>query len=202
MNSVLVAKLSVQCGKDENMSKIGRKPIALGNVQVQVQGHTVSYKGSKSSGNYELPDFIDASVDGKLLKLNIQQKNRNNETSRFWGLHRALLANAIHGADVGFVKQIQIIGLGFKAAMAGNKVVFTIGYTHKIELPLPKEVSVEIDKTGQMLTFKSADRRLLGEVCDKVRSFRPPEPYKGTGIRYTAEVVVRKAGKTKAATAA
>jgi large subunit ribosomal protein L6 len=110
-----------------------------------------------------------------------------------------LLANEIHGADVGFVKQLQINGLGFKAALSGNKVVFTLGYTHKIELPLPKEVSLEIDKTGQLLTFKSFDRMVLGEVCDKVRSFRVPEPYKGTGIKYSDEVIVRKAGKTKAA---
>ena len=99
-----------------------------------------------------------------------------------------------------FTKQMQINGLGFKAALAGNKVVFTIGYTHKIDLMLPKEVTLEIDKTGQLLTFKSPDRRMLGEICDKVRSFRPPEPYKGTGIKYTTEVIVRKAGKTKATT--
>lgn len=199
MNLVLVVKLFVQCGKGEIMSKIGRKPISLGNVQVQVQGHTVNFKGGKMSGSHVLPDFIKASVDGKHLKLDIAPMDRNGDTNRFWGLHRALLANAIHGADVGFTKQLQIVGLGFKAALAGNKVVFTIGYTHKIELPLPKEVTLEIDKTGQILTFRSPDRRLLGEVCDKVRSFRPPEPYKGTGIKYSDEVIVRKAGKTKAA---
>lgn len=184
------------------MSKIGRKPILLGDVQVQVQGNTVSYKGKNVSGKYELPEFIHASVeDSKSLKLDIPQNMRNRDTNRFWGLHRALLANAIHGAEAGFTKQIQINGLGFKATMAGSKVVFTIGYTHKIELSLPKEVTLEIDKTGQLLTFKSADRKMLGEICDKVRSFRPPEPYKGTGIKYSTEVIARKAGKTKAATA-
>jgi large subunit ribosomal protein L6 len=181
------------------MSKIGRKPITLGNVQVQVHNHTVTYKGKNASGTHELPDFIGAHVDGNRLTLNIAENLRDRNTSRFWGLHRALLANEIHGADAGFVKQLQINGLGFKAVLAGNKVVFTLGYTHKIELPLPKEVSLEIDKTGQLLTFKSFDRMILGEVCDKVRSFRVPEPYKGTGIKYSDEVIVRKAGKTKAA---
>jgi large subunit ribosomal protein L6 len=195
---VSVAKLSVQFGKDEIMSKIGRKPIFLGDVHVEVKDHTVSYKGKKASGLHTLPDFISATISDKYLKLDIPEKFRDRDHNRFWGLNRALLANAIYGADSGFTKQIQINGLGFKAAMVGSKVVFTIGYTHKIELPLPKEVTLEIDKTGQSLKFTSADRELLGEICDKVRSFRPPEPYKGTGIKYFNEVIVRKAGKTKA----
>jgi large subunit ribosomal protein L6 len=181
------------------MSKIGRKPITLGNVQVQVHNHTVTYKGKNASGTHELPDFIEAHLDENKLSLNIAEDMRNRDTSRVWGLHRALLANEIHGADTGFVRQLQINGLGFKAALSGNKVIFTLGYTHKIELLLPKEVSLEIDKTGQLLTFKSFDKMVLGEVCDKVRSFRVPEPYKGTGIKYSNEVIVRKAGKTKAA---
>lgn len=201
MNLVLVVKLSVQFGEGTIMSKIGRKPIALGEVQVGVQDHTIMYKGKNASGTYELPDYMVASVVGKFLKLDIPQKNRNRESNKFWGLHRALLANAIHGADAGFTKQIQINGLGFKAAVVGSKIIFTIGYSHKIELPLPKEVTLVVDKTGQLLTFKSFDKWLLGEVCDKVRSLRPPEPYKGTGIKYMTEVIVRKAGKTKAATA-
>jgi large subunit ribosomal protein L6 len=184
------------------MSKIGRKPISLQDVQVEVKNQSVVYKGKKASGTHELPDFIKATVEDKSLILDVPEKLRNRDTSRFWGLHRALLANAILGAGTGFSKQLQIIGLGFKAAVSGNKVVFTIGYTHKIDLPLPKEVTLEIDKTGQLLTFKSADRRVLGEICDKVRSFRPPEPYKGTGIKYVTEVIARKAGKTKAATTA
>ena len=195
-----MAKLFVQYGKGENMSKIGRKPISLGDVQVQLQDRTVTYKGKKASGTHELPDFIMATVEDKSLKLDVPEKLRNRDTNRFWGLHRALLANAIQGAEAGFSKQMQINGLGFKAALSGSKVVFTIGYTHKIDLVLPKDVTLEIDKTGQLLTFKSPDRRMLGEICDKVRSFRPPEPYKGTGIKYVTEVIVRKAGKTKATT--
>ena len=182
------------------MSKIGRKPISLKDVQVTVKGHTVTYKGTKASGSHELPDFIKAIVEDNALRLEVPENLRDRDTNRFWGLHRALIANAIQGAGVGFTKQMQINGLGFKAALSGSKVVFTIGYTHKIDLMLPKDVTLEIDKTGQLLTFKSADRRMLGEVCDKVRSFRPPEPYKGTGIKYLTEVIVRKAGKTKATT--
>ena len=109
-----------------------------------------------------------------------------------------LLANAIHGVDKGFEKQLKIIGLGYKAVLSGKKIVLSLGFSHKIDVVLPEHVSLDIDKTGQLLTFKSHDKALLGAVCDKVRSFRPPEPYKGTGIRYVGENVARKAGKTKA----
>lgn len=179
------------------MSKIGRKPIDIGATQVEIQGQAVRYKGSKGSGVYELPDFIKVELDDKKLKLSILEEKLNRETNDAWGMHRALLANAIKGVAEGFEKQLKIIGLGYKAALAGNKIVLTLGYSHKIELPLPKDVFLEIDKTGQLLTFKSHDRALLGEICDKVRSLRAPEPYKGTGIRYVTEEVVRKAGKTK-----
>ncbi len=180
------------------MSKIGRKPIHLGAVHIKLDGQAVHYKGAKSSGIHELPSFIKPVLQDKDLILEIAAPLRTSENNRYWGLHRALLANAIRGADTGFTKQIQINGLGFKAVLSGNKVTFTIGYTHKIDVALPKEVTLEVDKTGQLLTFKSSDRRLLGEICDKVRSLRPPEPYKGTGIKYMNEVIVRKAGKTKA----
>jgi large subunit ribosomal protein L6 len=97
---------------------------------------------------------------------------------------------------------MKIVGLGFKGQLAGKKLTFTLGYTHKIDLDLPEGVSVEIDKTGQLLTFKSHDKFVLGNVCDKVRSFREPEPYKGTGVMRIDEVITRKAGKTKASAGA
>ena len=90
-----------------------------------------------------------------------------------------------------------IVGLGYKAIQSGTKLTFTLGYTHKIEFDVPAAVTVEVDKTGQLLTLKSADKFELGNVADKIRSFRPPEPYKGTGVMYQGEKIHRKAGKTK-----
>jgi large subunit ribosomal protein L6 len=182
------------------MSKIGRLPINIGSAQVEIDGQTVRYKGSKESGVYELPDFIKVELLDKKLKLTIPKNKRNRETNIAWGLHRALLANAIKGVDKGFEKQLQIIGLGYKAALSGNKIVLSLGYSHKIDIPLPKGISLEIDKTGQLLTFRSHNRALLGELCDQIRSCRPPEPYKGTGIRYASEEISRKAGKAKVTT--
>ena len=185
------------------MSKIGRKSIDLNGIQVEVKGQDVLYKGPKASGTYVLPAGLKPVVEGGSLyiKPDLKQKNapkNTRELNRIWGLHRALLSNAIKGAGQEFEKNIEINGLGFKAAQSGAKLVFSLGYTHKIDFEMPKRVSVVIDKTGQKLTFKSADRELVGHVCSKVRSLRLPEPYKGTGIKLATEEIIRKAGKTKA----
>lgn len=183
------------------MSKIGRKPIDIGNVQVEVKGQEVHYKGPKSSGIYVLPDVLTAKVEDKNLLLQPREnvKMSIREVNRVWGLSRALLANKIKGAAHEFEKKIQIIGLGYKAALSGNKLVFSLGYSHKIDFDLPKSVSVDIDKSGQNVTFKSSDKELVGLVCSKVKALRLPEPYKGTGIKLAEEVILRKAGKAKGA---
>ncbi len=179
------------------MSKIGRRPIDISNVNVEVQGCTVHYKGPKGSGAYSLPDFFEIEKTDKTFKMMVPENKLDRKTNEAWGMHRALLANAIKGAGQGFEKQLKIVGLGYKGVLAGKKLTLSLGFSHKIEVPLPEEVSLDIDKTGQLLTFKSSDKELLGEVCDKIRSLRPPEPYKGTGIRYADEEIARKAGKTK-----
>ncbi len=181
------------------MSKIGRKAIDVNNVQVEVKGREIHYKGQKASGVYTLPADLIAQVEDKKLFIKPAKQSHNRSINQEWGLNRALLANAIKGVDAGFEKQVQINGLGFKAALAGSKIVFSLGFSHKIDFDLPKEVTLEIDKTGQMLTFKSSNKELLGHVCSMVKALRPPEPYKGTGIKFATETIARKAGKTKAA---
>lgn len=185
------------------MSKIGRKPIDVGSVQVDIKGQDVHYKGKKSSGIYVLPSELNAQLKDKKLIVEPQKtkasKSSQREVNRVWGLHRALLFNCIKGADAAFEKEMQITGLGFKAAVAGQKVVFTLGYSHKIDFELPKEVTLEVDKTGQKLLFKSTNKELVGHICSMVKALRPPEPYKGTGIKLANEKIARKAGKTKAA---
>lgn len=184
------------------MSNIGRRPIDISGVTVEIKGNDVHYKGSNDSGVYNLPDFLKATVEDKKLMLEIDPSisaaAARRKYKKFWGLHAALLANRIKGAGNGFTKSIIIKGLGYKAVLAGNKIVMTLGYSHKIDVPMPKGVSLEIDKSGQNLTFKSASKAALGEICDVVRSLRPPEPYKGTGVMYADEHIIRKAGKAKA----
>ena len=179
------------------MSKIGRKAIDISNVKIEIKGQDVHYNGPKNSGVHVLPEELTIQVNGNELLVVV--KDPSQDANRVWGLHRALLANCITGASVGFEKNIQIEGLGYKAVLTGSKIVFSLGYSHKIDFELPKGVTLELDKTGQKLSFKSSDKALLGHVCSVIRALRPPEPYKGTGVRYATEVITRKAGKTKAA---
>jgi large subunit ribosomal protein L6 len=178
------------------MSKIGRKPIAVGGVTVDIKGNEIHYKGKKSSGVHTLDTLLKAELQGK--DLFITPASVTNDTNRLWGLHRALLNNKIQGADIGFKKQLRINGLGYKATVAGSKMQFSLGFSHKIDFELPKNVTAEVDKSGQLITFDSFDKDLLGQVCSDVRALRPPEPYKGTGIQYVGETILRKAGKAKA----
>ncbi len=178
------------------MSKIGKRPIPLSSAKVQVQNNTVTISGQKEKFIHVLPEGISAAVEGGCLLVTADRNTRKDRM--IWGLHRALLANKVKGVETGFEQKITIVGLGFKAQLAGKKVTLTLGYTHKIDYTLPNEVSLEIDKSGQLLTLKSPDKFILGNVCDAIRSFRPPEPYKGTGIVRDGEVIIRKAGKTKA----
>lgn len=180
------------------MSKIGRKPIDFSRVTFSASGRTLSIKGSKGEFTHELPACLIANVDeaAKTVTLGVTENNRRNRT--LWGMHRAVLANKVQGAGVGFESKVKLVGLGYKGQASGNKVVFTVGYSHKVDYELPKGITVDIDKTGQSITVRGADKFVVGNACDAMRSIRPPEPYKGTGIMLENEVIIRKAGKTKA----
>lgn len=183
------------------MSKIGRKPININSVKVDIKGQELHYTGKAASGVYYLPDILQADVKDEQLLLTVKSsgfaRHILRDANRVWGLHRALLCNTLSGAAQAFERLIEINGLGYKAVMTGSTVVFSLGYSHKINFDLPKGVTLVIDKTGQKLNFSSTDKELLGQTCSTVRSFRPPEPYKGTGIKYASEVIIRKAGKAK-----
>ncbi|MBN2267055.1 MAG: 50S ribosomal protein L6 [Candidatus Babeliaceae bacterium] len=178
------------------MSKIGRRPIEIGDVKVEVKGRQVHYAGKHATGVYEVPALLSVSLQGESLLIGPSEV-RTSDTNRLWGLHRALLNNKIIGAGTGFQKQLTIVGLGYKGVKKASGIEFSLGYSHKIDFPVPAGVTVEIDKSGQNLTLWSVDKELLGLVCSKIRALRPPEPYKGTGIRFTGEEIRRKAGKAK-----
>jgi len=179
------------------MSKIGRKPIDISKVKVDVSGNTVAIKGPKAEFAHELPACLVASVDSNTKKIVLGVTENNRKSKVLWGLHRAVLANKVQGAGVGLEERVKLVGLGFKGQVVGPKVVFTVGFSHKVEVEIPKGLSVETDKTGQLITVRGADRFQIGNLCDAMRSVRPPEPYKGTGIMLENEVIIRKAGKTK-----
>ena len=178
------------------MSKIGRKPLMISGITVTIKDQEIQYKGKNNSGTYFLPQDFTVRIENN--KLFVEPKKGLEVEGCQWGLHRALIANALAGAAGDFERKVEINGLGFKVQLTGNKMVFALGYTNKITLDLPKEVKLTIDKTGQKLSFTSFDKEKLGQICALVRSLRPPEPYKGTGIKYAEEIIKKKAGKAKA----
>lgn len=185
------------------MSKIGRKAIDISGLTVDVKGHAVNFKGSHATGSYELPAELNVKIEGDSLflvpattELSVRE---GRDLNRVWGLHRALLFNTLQGSKKEFENLLEIVGLGFKAAITGSKIVFSIGFSHKIDYELPKGVTVTIDKSGQKLTVKSANKELVGYVCSEIKALRPPEPYKGTGIRLSTDKIKLKAGKAKSA---
>lgn len=178
------------------MSKVGRRSISTANVTVDIDGQNIKYKGPQAEGTYVLPESLKATLENNQLTIgltNPADKKNNN----FWGLHRVLLANAISGSREKFKKEVKIVGLGFKGVLQGQEIVFSLGYSHKINFALPSNVAVDIDKTGQNIIISSSDKFLAGDVAQKIRALRMPEPYKGTGIRFSDQVIIRKAGKTK-----
>ena len=179
------------------MSKIGRRPIELGGVRIEIKGQEILFTGKQvSNGQYVLPKELKAEQRDNVLF--ITPTHDGADVNMAWGLHRALLANKIKGADVGFEKKVIIVGLGFKAIKAKDGLEFSLGFSHKIPFPLPEGVTVDLDKTGQQLTVKSVDKELLGLVCSRMCELRPVEPYKGTGVHREGDRIRRKAGKSNA----
>jgi large subunit ribosomal protein L6 len=180
------------------MSKVGRKPIDITGVSVEVHGLEIKYKGPKASGVHILPHQLRAQVVGNDLQIAVKRDDKTTpgalrQANTLWGLHRALIANEITGARTGFEKQVQIEGLGFKAIQEGNKLVFALGFSHKIDFPLPEGIFVEVEKkTGQLLTIRGSNKELVGLTCSKIRAMKKPEPYKGKGIHYVGEKILRK----------
>ncbi|HEY5910902.1 MAG TPA: 50S ribosomal protein L6 [Verrucomicrobiae bacterium] len=176
------------------MSRIGKQPIAIPpKVKVEVKGQQVFVEGPKGKLNWELPGRTSIKVEnGKLL---VSREGDDDAVKALHGLSRALVNNMVRGVNEGFVKKLEIQGVGFKAAVQGNAVNLSLGYSHPVVYPIPNQIKVTVEENTK-LTIEGPDRQVVGEVAAELRSFYPPEPYKGKGIRYVGEHVVRKEGKT------
>ena len=182
------------------MSRIGKKPVRIPKgVTVKVEKGSVHVSGGKAEIRTPLPNGISAKVEGEEVVLTRDVDTR--EKRALHGLARALLANGVHGVTTGFTRELDIIGIGYRAQVAGNKLQLSLGYSHPVEFTIPGGIEIRVDKQIH-LVVSGVDRQLVGQVAANIRSLRPPEPYKGKGIKYTGEVIRRKAGKVgKAATA-
>jgi large subunit ribosomal protein L6 len=178
------------------MSRIGKKPIPLPKgVTVGIEGSTVTVQGPKGKLNTQLPPGIRMEQqDGHLVAI-----RHNDAQAALHGLARALVNNAVEGVTKGWTRELEIVGIGYRAELKGKgTVVFSLGYSHPIEYPLPSGIEVAIDPKQTKLTISGIDRQKVGQVAAEMRGLRPPDPYKNKGVRYAGERLKKKVGKTGA----
>jgi large subunit ribosomal protein L6 len=178
------------------MSRIGKKPISIPKgVTVKIEGNTVTVQGPKGKLDTQIPAGIQMlQQDGHL-----QASRENDSQAAIHGLARALVNNAVEGVTRGWTRELEIVGIGYRAEMKGKgTVVFSLGYSHPIEYPLPSGIDVAVDPKQTRLTVTGIDRQKVGQVAAEMRGLRPPDPYKNKGVRYAGERLKKKVGKTGA----
>lgn len=177
------------------MSRIGKKPIAIPEkVEVKVTGSTVDIKGPKGQLTYTFGNEVKIEKADKVINVSPVDESRTARAQ--WGMSRTVVGNMVTGVTTGFVKSLEFNGVGYKAAVAGSNLTLNLGYSHPIEYKLPKGIEAKVNKN--VIEIHGSDKELVGFVAAQVRSFREPEPYKGKGLKYTDETIIRKAGKTGA----
>jgi len=183
------------------MSRIGNRAIPVGKgVDVKVAGDLVTVKGPKGTLSWQKPSRATLKVMPTEIRVGTTEGDPS-EGSRLQGLTRALVRNMVQGVSDGFKRELDIVGVGYRAEVTGRNLTLALGFSHPIVYPLPEGVSAKVEEKQTRIILEGIDRQVLGEAAATIRRFRPPEPYKGKGIRYRGEIVRQKAGK-KAATKA
>ena len=178
------------------MSRIGKLPITIPDkVSVEVHDHTVTVKGPKGTLTMTAHPVIDVQVKDRQVVCGRPSDEKSHKALH--GLTRSLIANMVEGVTKGFERKLELVGVGYRASMLGQNVNMSLGYSHPIVFPVPPGIKIEV-KDQTQLTVSGLDKQLVGAVAAKLRSFRPPEPYKGKGVKYAEERIRRKAGKTGA----
>jgi large subunit ribosomal protein L6 len=176
------------------MSRIGKKPVSIpAGVQVKINGSEVIVKGPKGELKRTFVDVISVAQDGDELK--VTRPDDQRETRALHGLTRALLNNMVEGVTKGFKKTMVVEGVGYRAEMTGKNLMLYLGYSHPIMIAPPEGIAIAADPKAKTISVEGIDKEKVGEVSAEIRALRPPEPYKGKGIRYDNEIVRRKAGK-------
>jgi large subunit ribosomal protein L6 len=176
------------------MSRIGKQPVVVPpKVKVEIQGQKVLVEGPKGKLDFELPRRTSAKLEGGSVI--VSRQGEDAEAKALHGLSRAIVNNMVKGVSDGFMKKLEIQGVGFKAAVQGKNVNLALGYSHPINYPIPDQIKVTVEENTKV-TIEGPSKQLVGQVAAEIRSFYPPEPYKGKGVRYSTEKVRRKEGKT------
>lgn len=175
------------------MSRVGKKPIPIPDqTTITYKDRVFTVKGPKGTLTRTIHPLVDLKIADGILNVTIETVNKNNEAMQ--GMTRSLVANMVEGVSKGFERVLEINGIGYKAAVQGNSLELVLGYSHPINFELPEGISAKVDKNT--ITLSGIDKEMLGQTAAKIRSMRPPEPYKGKGIKYAEERIIRKAGKT------
>jgi len=180
------------------MSRIGKLPITIpSGTTVKLEGDTISVKGAKGSLERKICPDITVSIDADVIT--VKRHDDTKKSRSLQGLTRALIANMVHGVSQGFKKELLVNGVGYKVDIKGRQLVMHLGFSHPIEFELPEGITVQVEKQKEIrLIIEGYDKELLGLTAAKIRQYRPPEPYKGKGIIYSDETIIRKAGKAAA----
>jgi large subunit ribosomal protein L6 len=177
------------------MSRIGNKAVAIpSGVTANVAGQTINVKGPKGALQLMLPDDVAAKMEGGELK--IDPRNETKRARAMWGMSRSLLANVVTGVTKGFEKRLEISGVGYRAAVQGKNLQLSLGYSHDIVYPIPDGIAIATPRPTEIVVT-GIDKQKVGQVAAEIRGFRPPEPYKGKGVKYSGEYIFRKEGKKK-----
>ncbi len=177
------------------MSRIGSAPVDLpSGVDVKVDGKDVTVKGPKGSISLTVRREIDVEVDGRIVKVMNIRPARDRQARAYHGLFRSLIQNMVVGVTEGYAKKLEIHGVGYQAKQQGQQLVFNLGFANDIVLDIPSSVEVKLDNPTN-LTISGCDKQQVGEFAARIRKLRPPEPYKGKGVKYSDEIIRRKAGK-------
>ena len=177
------------------MSRVGKKPVELGkDLTAEVQGQSVTIKGKKGSLTLAVNSEIEVTLDGNLVK--VAPRSGSRFADAMAGTTRAHIANMVVGIATGFQKKLELVGVGYRAAVQGKKLNLTLGFSHPVEYPIPQGITIETPSQTEII-IKGMDRQQVGQVAADIRDYRPPEPYKGKGVRYTNEHIVLKEAKKK-----
>ena len=177
------------------MSRIGRKPVTLiSGVSASISGQTIEVKGPKGTRSFTAGDDVTLTIEGDTVK--VTPRGLSKRARQQWGMSRSMVQNLVDGVSAGFKKEMEIQGVGYRAAMAGNVLKLSLGYSHEVNFAIPAGVTITSPKNTEIIV-EGIDQQLVGQVAANIREWKKPEPYKGKGIRYKGEFVFRKEGKKK-----
>ncbi len=175
------------------MSRIGKKPVVIpSGVKAELKGSALTVTGPKGTLKMDIHPKVKVAIAGTEITVDVEGKEVKKERS-LWGLTRALINNLVEGVTKGFEKKLEVNGVGFKVAIQGQKIVMALGFSHPVEIEIPKELAVAVEKN--LITISGPDKQKVGQFAAEIRELKKPEPYKGKGIKYSDETIIRKAGK-------